>query len=340
MENNNILFKIFKTKDLVYGSNNSFSHFGWEGTGVIAFSSYAMGYQAAAELIFGKMEKGTTGDVDTLIYPLCFNHRHCMEILLKRLYIKYSRENEERIKKFLNANHNLDKVWEDVKPILKKNIDRVGSNVDIEFLEDCVKAMQEFDDKSMKMRYPITKQLEASNQKEVRLDFKHFHNCMLKFYKKLDQVDRDIDNQVSYQAPQEEYDLFLTKYRETKSSIEGFINILKPYIVGEKEFNRTKEWFEREKEKKLKLFSYLEELSSDKFIMIKTLYGAGRDVNNHGVKFSLVKEDRLKDFVNFCLLCPIKYDREILEHEIMDILQYYPSSIVSNLEKSMSLLGD
>ena len=192
------LFKFYEPNELVNIRDDQFSHFGWEGKGAFAFFMYADSYKKAGEVLYEKMKTGNNGDRDALIYPLCFNYRHCMEMLLKFLYIKYSKTDNEGVKKFLDKGHYLDKIWKELKPILEMNINKVSTKIDIDVIEKYVKEMHYFDERSMRMRYPITKKLTSNNDGNLRMDFHNFHNQMLAFYNSICQIDYDIDNQVEY----------------------------------------------------------------------------------------------------------------------------------------------
>lgn len=333
---------------------DQFSYFGWEGRDSLAFYSYVMGYQKATELIFEEMKKGFNKDMDTLIYPLCFNHRHCMEILLKYLYVKYSGEEDDGLKKFLNSNHNLDKIWQNIKPVLQNNMNKMGSKISIDAVEYYVNEMHSFDDKSMRMRYPITKKLEASNENQLRFDFNNFHQCMSNFYKAIIQIDRDIDNQVAYQASQDEYNLFVEHYKNMRPSIKGFINFLQPYV--EKEIEKESyeininsliensgeldvEGFEEDMEKCKKILSYFEGLSIDAKKIIIALYEAGKSVVNEEVNLSISTEDRMKDFINLCLSPSIKSSYNDLDSDDnIERFLRYTKDIKSYLEKGVEIL--
>lgn len=209
------LIKLLKQEELV---NNDFSYFGWEGTGSYSFFHLATAYKEAAELIYDKMKNGNNGDKDSLIYPLCFNYRHCMELLLKFLYIRHSKIDKDGLKDFLNTNHDLNNIWQQVEPILSAGEKRVGTKVNIGAIERYVKEMHKFDEKSMRMRYPISKSVEKNNN-NLRLDFHNFYNCMAKFYDAIIQIDDDISGQVHYQASQSDSDMFMEKYQNSKQSL-------------------------------------------------------------------------------------------------------------------------
>lgn len=310
------LFKFLKTKEEFIEVDKQFSYFGWEGEQLLAFSSYIEGYKETTKLIYEEMKKGSNKGMDTLIYALCFNHRHCMEICLKKLYIKYSGKDEDGLKEFLNVNHNLLKIWEYLKPVLEENVGKVGSSVQINDIEGYIKEMDEFDKNSMRMRYPMTKKLEANNEKELRLDFHNFHECMLDFYKLIETIDFDIDNQVLYQATKEEYDDFLRKYERGKKSIKNYLTFLKPYV--DKEIEKEEKYiivisnvsrFYEDKfymNRNIDNYKYLEKLSNDVRKIIIILYEAGKSVELQEIKLSRSLEYKVRDFINLCCLCSKK----------------------------------
>ncbi|ATA75122.1 hypothetical protein [Capnocytophaga sp. H2931] len=307
----NTLFKFYEPEDLININGKQFSHFGWEGKGAFAFFLYAESYKSAAELLYEKMKTGNNADIDTLIYPLCFNYRHCMEMLLKYLYIKYSKTDENGLKSFLNANHNLNKIWKDIKPILEQNINKVGSKIDINVMENYVIQMHDFDDKSMTMRYPITKKLDA-NKTELRLDYHNFHIQMLCFYNSILQLDSDIDNQINYQASKEDFDLFIEKYKLAKNNVLEFIKIIQPFAdidkaklecdkLPIKSSNINWEELLGENSEYTLTRKYLDNLPSDDKIIIEVLYYAGRDVASKRVTLSKSPKKKIEDFINFCI---------------------------------------
>ena len=326
MTKKDILFKFYEPEELV---NDDISYFGWEKEGGISYAFYhiAEAYKEAAKLIYEKMSKGDIANKDMLIYPLCFNHHHCMELYLKTLYIKYSRVDEEELKKFFNTNHNLLKIWEYLKPILEENVNKVGSSVKIDDIENYIKEMHEFDESSMRMRYLISKKLEFNNKKHMWLDFYNFHECMLDFYKLIETIDFDIDNQVSYQAKKEEYDDFLRKYEKAKQSLINFINILEQY-EEDKTKNKSNDAFS--------IQNILDKLTDDEGVIIETLYFSGRNVNIGIVRLPLSPKDKVEDFVNFCI--SIYCDKSRERQEYLQVSLKKERDIIKNIKTSMDIL--
>ena len=333
------LFKFYELDELVNIDGDRFSHFGWEGIGSFAFFMYAESYKRAGELLYIKMKEGNNGDRDALIYPLCFNYRHCMEMLLKFLYIKFSKESGEGIKEFLNKGHDLNKIWNVLKSILKINIDKVGTRVDINFIENCVNEMNGFDEKSMRMRYPINKKLEPNNKIELRFDFHNFHDKMVIFYESICQLDSDISNQVRYQGTKEENELFVKKYNLAKREIMEFLNIICPYVDNsiKKKIN-FKNLFNGDDEYVI-IEEYLNSLTSDHKIVIEVLFYAGRAVNSEEVRLSKTSSMKVRDFINFCLYHMKNFGLEFgKEIPYMNTSSKQSEDIIKNIETAMSII--
>lgn len=333
------LFKFYELDELVNIDGDRFSHFGWEGIGSFAFFMYAESYKRAGELLYIKMKEGNNGDRDALIYPLCFNYRHCMEMLLKFLYIKFSKESGEGIKEFLNKGHDLNKIWNVLKSILKINIDKVGTRVDINFIENCVNEMNGFDEKSMRMRYPINKKLEPNNKIELRFDFHNFHDKMVIFYESICQLDSDISNQVRYQGTKEEKELFVKKYNLAKREIMEYLNIIRPYVGNsiKKKIN-FKNLFNGDDEYVI-IEEYLDSLTSDHKIVIEVLFYTGRAVNSKEVRLSKTSSMKVRDFINFCLYQMKNFELEFgKEIPYMNTSSKQLEDIIRNIETAMSII--
>lgn len=289
------------------------------------------------------MKNGHIGDKDILVYPLCFNYRHCMELLLKFLYIGHSKIDKEGLKDFLNTNHDLNKIWQQVKPILSTGKKRVGTKVNIGEIEHYVKEMHKFDEKSMRMRYPISKSVEKNND-NLRLDFHNFHNCMTKFYDAIMQINDDISGQVHYQASQDDFDMFMEKYQNSKKSLINFIDFLKPYVKEEMTTFDIKDFsyellVELVEQHNLKQ-EFLNKLSCDDKVLIETLYYAGRDVKTKRVRLSFSPKESIKDFVSFCLLnMKPEYDVEFgVEPRHLNTMTKDEGNIIECIQISMDIL--
>ena len=127
---NDILFELYDSKKTPE-SKDDFSHLGWEGMNSFAFFTYADGYRIAAESIFEKFKK-SNGDfsvMDSIAYPLCFNYRHMMELLIKYLHLKYVRyeTKDDLIQSGLFKKHILNDLWD----MTKKHIEQLQNRVSI-----------------------------------------------------------------------------------------------------------------------------------------------------------------------------------------------------------------
>ena len=52
------------------------------------------------------------------VFPIIFNYRHYLELILKKYAIKYAENKEEYEKLGKNLGHNLNFYWDKVKPLL------------------------------------------------------------------------------------------------------------------------------------------------------------------------------------------------------------------------------
>ncbi len=336
------VFKFFEIEELQNLDENDYSHFGWE-RGFYAFASLADAYRNGANAIYDKIvaSKGNIAIIDTLIYPLCFMHRHCMEITLKYLYTKHSNCNQEQLKTFLNTNHSLTNTWNILKPIFSSGKKKVGSGIDIGALEHYISEMNKFDPISMRMRYPIDKKLNPHNQVSW-LDYRNLHNCMNEFYTAIGKIDYDIDNQIKEQEPELKLENYIENYKIAKPKILKFISLIikinekeekllikTPYGISVKEVEHKKNLFIRS-------------LSSDEKIIFETLFYAGRAVLCKEVRLSLEPQDRVNDFLTICIQemeqSRLKFGSDVTDAKI----KFYSKralSIVSNLEEAIKIIG-
>ena len=350
----NKLFIYLTPEETASKNSCEFSHIGWEGKGPLAFCLLADNYKNAADILFDKMTKanGKFSIVDSLTYPLCFLYRHSLEIFLKYLYLKYSGCDEEGFKAYLNkAQHNLSKSWLEVKPFLSKGKKKFGTKANIGLIEDYVKEMQDFDQESMRMRYPISKNLEPQHPTAIRLDIYNFHNCIEELFHHLKQIDYDIDKdkEVSFEYSDVEIKEYRNNYVSAKNKVEEYIRLIEPFVEKENDiimhslddFINKKPFQKGEKGYKASL-DYMNTLSPNEIIIIETLYYTGRHLNEELIHLSINKDEGKKEFIKMCLyhmkLNGLKFDSEIDETKI-NAFGKASYSIVQNLNKAIEILG-
>jgi len=165
MKKNSCLF-LFESAANSIGTINSY--YGWEGD-ILGLYNYYLGYKKSADIIYQELKEASLKKeiekTDTLIFPLIYLYRQALELYLKFLYFKYSHIEGMGLKKILNKNHDLKAIWSELKPILEFNLNEQQSNMDLLFIENYINQYSNYDPLSMRMRYPITKQLKLSNNK-------------------------------------------------------------------------------------------------------------------------------------------------------------------------------
>jgi hypothetical protein len=163
------------------------------------FDSYISGYRCAAESIYQKFAESSIYDNDVhdiLVFPLCFLYRHMVELIIKYLFIKYSNQCVDEIRRFIkDSSHKLTKAWEGTRPYIENLLSKFpSSDFKLDVLEGIIEHIDDFDGDSMRMRYPITKELQATNNNPVLLDVKQLHNGMMDFVDDLQKMNGFLDN--------------------------------------------------------------------------------------------------------------------------------------------------
>lgn len=141
----------FKQNDLFRGVQNQHANLnacvGHNG-GPYDLYDYSWGYfDATRLLLIDAKVPGTT--IDVLVYPICFNFRHAIE-----LYIKFIIADLGRVQgtgKQYRPGHTLWGNWKKAKKLLKA-IDHAAD--DVEFFEKVVKHVEEVDPTGQTFRYP------------------------------------------------------------------------------------------------------------------------------------------------------------------------------------------
>jgi hypothetical protein len=141
----------FKQNDLFRGVQNDLGRYNacvGNNGGPYDLYDYSWGYFDATRLLLAEAKRpGAT--IDVLIYPICFDFRHAIE-----LYIKYIIADLSRVTgtgKRYQANHTLLKNWKRAKTLLKA-IDYTADEVAL--FEEVVKHIEEVDPTGQTFRYP------------------------------------------------------------------------------------------------------------------------------------------------------------------------------------------
>jgi hypothetical protein len=221
------IFKLYTCTDLPK-EENRYSYFGGDGNGPYTWDSVLLGYKNAGDALFEKFKssEGNYAKTDTLVYPICFVFRQIVELSIKFLYLKFSASSDTEKKEFLDNNHELFKEWKILKPILSRLKKEVTTDVSINDIEQYVVEMNKFDCSSMRMRYPVNKNLKPTNGEKRWIDIYHIHEAIDNFYDLIKQLDYDLERKVEISSDEKAMKDFVNKYRQKRNCIIQFIDLL------------------------------------------------------------------------------------------------------------------
>lgn len=298
MQKNGKIIREVTEEDLL--KQKPFSYFGWEGNDSFSFLSISDAYWEVSKLIYKKMgEACNRNDItDTYIYPLFFNYRHSIETFLKYLYFKYGSNNDNDRKGYLQKGHDLQKLWEELNPILKN----VRTTEKIADIKSYILEINRFDQGSFTMRYPINKNL-ASNKSVMQFDFICFAEGMNGLCESLRQLDYDLSNRCTEFAKQEEVKLYINMIEKYKNAIEEFIEILKSEKQSEStsfckitfsEIELEEVWGKSKREK------FFDNRDSDLIVLLCALFYGGQGKHAKIINLSTDPCLKKKEFVWYC----------------------------------------
>ena len=171
---------IFKTISLrEYTGNGSFLFYG--GAGITQpLGKMSDGYKEAADMLAERKDLP-----DYFVYPICFLYRHALELKLKAIYFYYSLpinapftdEIVSRRNDFLRKNHHdLNKLWQDNLLYLRDKIKQF--NVPEQLIQEIsngISQVDEFDHSSFEMRYPCSKEKDATYSVKINTTHEQIH---------------------------------------------------------------------------------------------------------------------------------------------------------------------
>ncbi|AMA72761.1 hypothetical protein ACKE5C_11180 [Aneurinibacillus thermoaerophilus] len=158
--------KLFKS-----GSYYQIAHFGWGGQDS-QFHGYIRGYKEAADnLVDLAIKSENIAVLDTYVFPIVFLYRQFLELSMKEIYLNYSEHStEDKVKTIDKAGHNLLRIWNEIKPLIQEGCNSNDDDKTIKVVEDYINQFHAFDKTSFTFRYPITKKLAPTLDKEYRID--------------------------------------------------------------------------------------------------------------------------------------------------------------------------
>jgi len=115
--------------------------------------TYAVAFQEAASILADHVRDGV--DLDPLVYPVVFNYRQSIELMLKRLFIVCAKAEAAFKNAKLNStpypkDHYLDELWKKLKPRLTTLL---GTPEGFGRVDACISYLHKLDPTSQASRY-------------------------------------------------------------------------------------------------------------------------------------------------------------------------------------------
>ncbi len=268
--------------------------------------TYIDGYREALDAVFQKYEiGGENGHIwiqDSIVFPLVYLHRHCVELELKHLYC-LTDFGVKLLKSILDENakcgHNLAYLWNKIKNHIEERAKRVSFDVDVNSITNYVNQIDSLDRDSFKFRYPMSKKYDGVFHEVLVFDLKYFHSKMIEFHEYMGYIFDNLINQVDEWELDETFvPQFISSLHRNASNIELFFQ----YEV-QKETLQDKVWLSMsdipENEHRDEEIKFCYELDSDVKKLVLILFWSIDIIrSNHLVNKE--SEEWLDDILKVC----------------------------------------
>ena len=289
-----------------------YSYFGNDFGSVTGFNQYIDGYILAVKFLFEKYSscKEFRMDIlDTIVYPLCFNYRHIVELYIKYFYFKYSKTNDAEKEIFIEkVSHRLNKAWKKTRPFLQPLLYKINNPIDIMLFNDFINQIDAFDTDSFRMRYPIKKNLSSVHTGPVKLDVVGLHHKMMQLFDLFHRLDAEIDAVLIDNTCREGFiDIMSALYRESKTDIITVVEKLR--ILAKKENDRKRTDSKTDSVIDISDIDVSTDKDSEDFekvvlmlpqkhaAMLALLIHAGQDIDSGKCRLAFEQKERKKDFM-------------------------------------------
>ena len=160
-------------------------------------SSYIDGYREAINATFERFKiagkEGHSSVQDTIVFPLIYLHRHCVELELKRLFCLTDKQFGELSH---NNIHHLVELWSKIKDFVVERALRVNVVIDVSAIEHYINEIDSYDVGSCRFRYPMDKYLNSNNADLESINLFTFHRQMNIFHDTMEKVFCSLADQV------------------------------------------------------------------------------------------------------------------------------------------------
>lgn len=316
-------------------SGDYFAHMGWETNALDGFWSYAHSYRDGANCLYDSMSAENSINIDRLIYPFCFLHRHCMELYLKSLSVYYYLPDHQQGK----LNHKLTELWNLIKDTIIEKANKASIKIDFEDISSIIDEMSSFDNLSMQTRYPVDNQLNLYNNAPKNLDYRSFHKRMQLFYDSIETLVRTLNNTIEEEYPDPEKKQFFCCYRETHKKLEEFLDVLGKEMTGNEflgELSIDPILYNKEKNERT---DYILSLNKEEKIVFETLYR----VASERLSLPSNPQDKKGKFLDGCIDF-LKQKKQTFEKECIDehlgIFNKKANILHRFMEEAMSILDE
>lgn len=352
--------KLFKEVNTTEPHSQKYSAFGFQ-MGINAdFNSYIQGYISAAEIVYERYKRADSTEIDvldTLVYPICFLYRQITELYIKHIYIKYSSEDEKgKIAFVKKVSHRLKLAWEKTIPILKRLKERFPSfSVSIEECGELIEQIDEFDETSMRMRYPMTKDFRATNEKPMLLDIDNLNEGMHELFEKLQEICDFFDNVFPDNTVDSSFEIkVLAKAQPCSDIMIDMVKMIEELREQESTLPKKRDTaipellnladVEPQDETTVEkaISSIIREIGIEKIKYIMMLFYTGCDLKNKRLKLSEKIDERKKDLICAFQLKMTEYpvlrksnDKWQIAEKILSADSQYAVSVLNLILKEM-----
>jgi hypothetical protein len=146
-------WRTFKQNGLFRGDRNRTQYNACVGDngGPYDLFDYALGYFEATDALLKAVTKDKEVTLDIIVYPICLNFRHAMELFIKYLISDLSKLAKSHSK--FRPTHSLVENWRVAKELIKKT--KLGIDPkELEWITQVVADIMEVDPKGEIFRYP------------------------------------------------------------------------------------------------------------------------------------------------------------------------------------------
>lgn len=132
-----------------------------------------------------------------LIFPIAFNYRHSLELLMKRIieigiYLYPEICNSKEIGKKVPTHHKIENLWDTVRKIVIKHENMQEEDSTLKAMKKVINQLSKFDPVSVNFRYPIDNKGETHNFPLDIVNIEIMSKVMRKAYNLLDAIDMSL----------------------------------------------------------------------------------------------------------------------------------------------------